>query len=111
MGRFTLEVQAEKEARENKRGLWSDVKAEAKDKGKQTLKADEKATVYVTKTGTKYHAEGCRFLTQVEGRDDARRGEEARLHRPAQYAGPRSEPRRAPGSGGSGLSGRRTVWE
>lgn len=52
----------QKEAREQKRGLWGDEQA-AKE-----VKADkEKAlpgTVYVTNSGTKYHAEGCRFLAK-----------------------------------------------
>ncbi len=34
--------------------------------GKDTTapKADKAATIYVTKTGTKYHCEGCQFLTK-----------------------------------------------
>ena len=55
---------AEKEARENKRGLWADRKEE-KDKAKEKPKAaDDKTVVYVTKSGTKYHAEGCRYLSK-----------------------------------------------
>jgi len=45
--------QLEQEARENARGLWAIIPAQAQ---------AQAITVYVTKTGTKYHRANCRYL-------------------------------------------------
>jgi len=50
----------EREARENRRGLWAS-KEESKS---ETSKATEDTIVYITKTGKKYHSEGCRYLSK-----------------------------------------------
>lgn len=50
---------AEKDAREAKRGLWAEEKPQVK-----APPAVIGQTVYATKTGGKYHAEGCRFLAK-----------------------------------------------
>lgn len=60
---------AEREARENKRGMWSDeaqarAKADAERAKEKPKAGDDKAVVYVTKSGTKYHADGCRSLAK-----------------------------------------------
>ena len=63
--------QFEREARSNRRGLWGTaVGGSADSSGSRGSSAgsardaptDVPATVYVTKTGTKYHLDGCRFL-------------------------------------------------
>ena len=50
----------EREARENRRGLWAS-KEESKS---ETSKASEDTIVYITKSGKKYHREGCRYLSK-----------------------------------------------
>lgn len=45
-------IKFQREAREKQKGLWAPTK---------TLRT-EKITVYITKTGTKYHRAGCRYL-------------------------------------------------
>ena len=59
---------SERKAREAGRGLWGSA---APVEGKDTQPAkrdcdqpDEETTVYITKTGRKYHAEGCEFLSK-----------------------------------------------
>jgi micrococcal nuclease len=58
----------EKQAREAQRGLWGAAPVDGKDTKPEAPKdagKDKKdATVYVTKTGSKYHCEGCRFLAK-----------------------------------------------
>jgi len=66
--------QFEREARDNRRGLWGDVvggRDDASDRdhrssagASQDVPADLPGTVYVTKTGRKYHLDGCRFLSR-----------------------------------------------
>lgn len=66
--------QFEREARDNRRGLWGEVvggRGDASDgaDGSSALARREApagvpATVYVTKTGRKYHLDGCRFLSR-----------------------------------------------
>jgi micrococcal nuclease len=50
---------AEKAAREGKKGLWGDAPVQAKEQA-----ATGKETMYVTSSGKKYHAEGCRHLAK-----------------------------------------------
>ncbi len=58
----------EREARNNRRGLWgravggSNPRASASAEARRP--AGGGATVYVTRTGRKYHREGCRFLSK-----------------------------------------------
>ncbi len=60
--------QLEREARNGRRGLWGDVvggtnpRASASPETRRP--AGGAATVYVTRTGRKYHREGCRFLSK-----------------------------------------------
>lgn len=60
--------QFEREARDNRRGLWgaavggSSSSARAAPEAKPSAGQDD--TVYVTRTGRKYHKEGCRFLSR-----------------------------------------------
>lgn len=49
--------QYEKEARENEKGLWS-----PREEKKPEVRED--TTVYITKTGKKYHTEDCRYLSK-----------------------------------------------
>jgi micrococcal nuclease len=53
-GRLDDYRQAERQAREARAGLWGD--------DPKPVAIDGKTTVYVTRTGTKYHAKGCRHL-------------------------------------------------
>ena len=55
--------QLEREARTNRRGLWGTVVGGSADSS-QAAPAGVPRTVYVTKTGTKYHLDGCRFLSK-----------------------------------------------
>ena len=54
--------QLEREARTSRRGLWGTVVGGSADSS-QAAPAGLPKTVYVTKTGTKYHLDGCRFLS------------------------------------------------
>jgi micrococcal nuclease len=57
----------QKEAREAKRGLWGDnssAKEQAEDSGKEAGKDPKEITVYITRTGHKYHCAGCRCLAK-----------------------------------------------
>jgi Staphylococcal nuclease homologue len=54
---------AEKEAREAKRGLWGDAKLEGQ-KVEQPGKPAAQGEVFITKSGKKYHAAGCRSLSK-----------------------------------------------
>jgi len=60
--------QFEREARDNRRGLWGDViggsNSSASASPQARRSAGETDTVYVTRTGRKYHQEGCRFLSK-----------------------------------------------
>lgn len=53
----------EKQARSANRGLWAAAPALA---AAAPTAADDKTTVYVTRTGTKYHAAGCRYLARSQ---------------------------------------------
>ena len=55
--------QLEREARTNRRGLWGTAVGGSADSS-QAAPAGVPRTVYVTKTGTKYHLDGCRFLSK-----------------------------------------------
>ncbi len=56
-----LEVQA----REEGRGLWAEEKEEVSDNGAaQKQQNQEVITVYITRTGAKYHRDGCRYLSK-----------------------------------------------
>lgn len=57
-----LFTKLQKEARENNRGLWAPEKARVTTPQKSILTGEE--TVYVTKTGKKYHRAGCRYLSR-----------------------------------------------
>jgi len=57
-----LFTKLQKEARENNRGLWAPEKERITTPQKSTLTGEE--TVYVTKTGKKYHRAGCRYLSR-----------------------------------------------
>lgn len=62
--RYLEEFRAyEKEARAANRGLWAAEPARAV---ANAAAADEKVTVYVTRTGTKYHRAGCRYLARSQ---------------------------------------------
>jgi len=50
--------QYEREARENQRGLWAPREEEKKPK------VSEDTTVFITRTGKKYHADNCRYLSK-----------------------------------------------
>jgi len=50
------------EARENNRGLWAKNQESSRPQYKDKPTSDE--IVYVTRTGTKYHREGCRYLSK-----------------------------------------------
>jgi micrococcal nuclease len=57
----------EQRAREARKGLWTDSQTvprsvDTGDTPVLTPKEHEHTTVYVTKSGTKYHANGCRYL-------------------------------------------------
>ena len=54
-----LFLKLEREARENKRGLWGEEPAP-----EELLPNEDSDIVYITKTGTKYHREGCRYLSK-----------------------------------------------
>jgi hypothetical protein len=59
----------ERKARESSRGLWSNSTEEpVADAGARLVPANDPAnardTVYVTRTGTKYHRSGCRYLAK-----------------------------------------------
>jgi hypothetical protein len=58
----------EREAQEAGRGLWGGAApVERKDTNPAEKKAGQPGgatTVYITRTGAKYHAEGCRFLSK-----------------------------------------------
>jgi micrococcal nuclease len=57
----------QRQAREAKRGLWGEdppAKDRAKAGGAETDKAPKDITVYVTRTGRKYHREDCRYLAK-----------------------------------------------
>jgi micrococcal nuclease len=57
----------QKEAREAKRGLWGDdspAKDQAKDGGKEAGKDPKEITVYITRTGRKYHRAECHCLAK-----------------------------------------------
>jgi micrococcal nuclease len=55
---------AEKEAREAKRGLWGDGAKVEGQKVEGPGKPAPKGEVFVTSSGKKYHAGGCRFLSK-----------------------------------------------
>jgi micrococcal nuclease len=52
-----LFLKLEREARENNRGLWGEEPAP-----EELLPNEDSDIVYITKTGTKYHRLGCRYL-------------------------------------------------
>ena len=60
--------QFEREARNNRRGLWGDVVGGSNSNASASPQARRSAggtdTIYVTRTGRKYHKEGCRFLSK-----------------------------------------------
>ena len=60
--------QYEREARDNRRGLWGEVVGGSNPRSSASPEArrstGETGTVYVTRTGRKYHREGCRFLSK-----------------------------------------------
>jgi micrococcal nuclease len=54
----------QKEARENNRGLWGETSSEnIQTSNLPQLTSDDNA-VYITKTGKKYHRDGCRYLSK-----------------------------------------------
>ena len=55
--------QLEKFARDNQKGLWSDAQPV---KEKTTKQQENEEIVYITKSGTKYHKQGCRFLSETQ---------------------------------------------
>jgi len=61
-------VKAEKEAREAKKGLWADpnpVPPWEYRKGKKgDAPPDDADALFVTASGSRYHREGCRFLSK-----------------------------------------------
>ena len=55
----------ERQAREAGRGLWAEGAAPPGKEAKAEAKGEAgQGTVYVTRTGKKYHAEGCRHLAE-----------------------------------------------
>lgn len=59
-----LFINLQKEARENNRGLWQ--KSNSENIYQDSLKqlSNDTTTVYITKSGKKYHIDGCRFLSK-----------------------------------------------
>jgi len=57
-----LFTELQKEARENNKGLWAPEREKITTPQKPILTGEE--TVYVTKTGKKYHIAGCRYLSR-----------------------------------------------
>jgi len=57
-----LFAKLQKEARDNNRGLWAPEEERITTPQKTILTGEE--TVYVTKTGKKYHKAGCRYLSR-----------------------------------------------
>ena len=55
-----LFTRLQREAREQNRGLWAQTEAVQSD----TTKDHAQETVYITKSGTKYHSDGCRYLSK-----------------------------------------------
>ncbi len=55
-----LFARLQREARENNRGLWAQTEAVQPD----TTEDNAQETVYITRTGTKYHRDGCRYLSK-----------------------------------------------
>src|SRR5262245_8084499 len=63
--RFMEEFRAvERKARESQVGLWAPEAGPDEGEGEPDERASLETTVYVTKTGTKYHREGCRSLAR-----------------------------------------------
>ncbi|MYB19547.1 MAG: thermonuclease family protein [Holophagales bacterium] len=60
--------QFEREARDDRRGLWGEVVGGSSPRASSSAEARSSTggsgTVYVTRTGRKYHREGCRFLSK-----------------------------------------------
>ena len=58
----------EQDARDSRRGLWGEIVGGSNSSPTETPEATPSAgnddTVYVTRTGRKYHKEGCRFLSK-----------------------------------------------
>lgn len=54
----------QQEARENNKGLWKARDAVKTDISDQQFTSQSDCIVYITKTGTKYHRDGCRHLTK-----------------------------------------------
>lgn len=52
-------LELQKKAREEGRGLWAKTETQVKEEQKA-----EDGTVYITKTGTKYHSSNCRYLSK-----------------------------------------------
>lgn len=55
-----LFTKLQREAREQNRGLWAQTEAVQSD----TTGDHAQETVYITKSGTKYHSDGCRYLSK-----------------------------------------------
>lgn len=54
----------ERQARENGRGLWGEKQEVSKEDPGKKAQQQEAITVYITKTGSKYHRAGCRYLSK-----------------------------------------------
>jgi micrococcal nuclease len=52
----------EKLAREAGLGLWNESASAAKQEAKPQISTNDNVTVYITKTGAKYHSAGCQYL-------------------------------------------------
>lgn len=62
-------AKAEKEAKDAKKGLWTDpnpIPPWEYRKGKKGNNPDEADAVFITASGMKYHREGCRFLNKTK---------------------------------------------
>lgn len=74
--------QLERDARENGRGLWGDTQA----KTAAPAPASAETEVYATRTGTKYHAAGCRYL--AKSKISLKLGEAAQRYQPCSVCSP-----------------------
>jgi micrococcal nuclease len=92
--------EAERHAREAKLGLWGPAPEPGLDK------AD--GTVYVTKTGVKYHREGCRYLSH--GSKPLPLNEAAMMYGPCSRCSPKEPPRASRPAGRTVSSVHHQFW-